>query len=287
MDLLLECRRKQTAHQSGELLSGSQINVTLRGDQVAQGLVPLNVLLMKLQQFETFSIRVGEWVAKRPFRRGGRPTADVARVSTPLISEPAYGSFRFTLRFSTNVQLPLFDDDSAPVSPDRVADSFYGVLASASQDDGKAFEHYIPDENYRNWFQQQVRNLAPGRHGVTEIEVERVTSSSKSVAILTTKVRERMNESLRTNEGVAVSSSSQPATLEGTLRGLHLDQGWVAISQEGKEQVCYIGSQQVYDDVVGPFVNHRVTLPGHWEGSGAGRKFFLHEIQLTSDEQDS
>jgi hypothetical protein len=66
-------------------------------------------VLLNLRQLEHYTLRIGEFIAGKPFRMSGPVDEEITRLCTPLVSKPASGSFEFEIRFETPVQLSFFD----------------------------------------------------------------------------------------------------------------------------------------------------------------------------------
>jgi hypothetical protein len=135
----------------------------------------------------------------------------------------------------------------------------------------------IPDQRYRTTFLKQIRNIVPDGKEVGRIEFRRIGTGDWPAAILTPGVRMTIQRSLP----VPNISSSVAGEEAGVLRGVHLNQGWIVLDEGPEERKCYIEQYEVFDDVVGPMMNQRVRVPGHWERNRT--RLVLHDIILDSD----
>jgi tetratricopeptide (TPR) repeat protein len=276
-DLLLQARREEQLRAAGRTLSGRRIDVALRGLGLATGLAPLDTVVLKLQQFEKYILRVGEWAANRPFRAQGPAAPDVLQLINPLVSEPTIGSYRFEFQFEAPIQpaLPLFDQER-PLTPDRLADAFFEVIDATTNDTADRFTERIPDEQYRIVLSKLVRNLVPDGRELAEVEIRRVRPGDVRTAVLKPELRKVISARLPSRPPSAKSEEVRP----GVLRALHLDEGWIMLAEDAKHRKYNIAEGRIFDDVVGPFVNRRVRV----EGYRSRRRFLVTDIQLDTDE---
>lgn len=259
LDLALDAERERQAAHEGRQLSGETFVISLRGESVrAGGLVPLDTVVLKLQQFRGYLVRVGEWIGHRPFRLKGSAPLDVLRACVPLISPATIGSYRFELRLEAPTQLELFDPERT-LSPDAVAREFFEVLREVTSDDPE-FKSHVNVPEYRDAFMKLIRALVPDGNELVEVEVARKRTGT--AAVLRPEMREMIQRRVLADQAPADRDNVR----YGVLRALHLDEGWLILVEDGREHRCRIERGRVLDDVVGPLVNRRVAVTGRWRG---------------------
>ena len=126
-------------------------------------------------------------------------------------------------------------------------------------------------------FLKLVRNLLPDGKEIREIEILALNG------IESLSLTRHSKGIIRQHLSPYMSVVEYEDVLTGILRALDLDNGWVELVESGKHHKCRIGENKVLDDVVGPFVNRRVRVPGRWTGSGARRRFVLNDILPDDD----
>jgi hypothetical protein len=190
------------------------------------------------------------------------------------------GSYRFELQFEAPVQLdlPLFEQQPT-LSPDRLADAFFEVIDAVSSASPEDLSERIPDERYRVVLAKLVRNLVPDGRELTEVEIRRSQVGDRQAAVLRPELRKVITRRLASG----APSPKVEASRTGVLRALHLDQGWIMLAEKGEANKYRIAEGRIFDDVVGPLVNRRVTVDGY----GRGRNFVVTDIQLETDEPEA
>jgi hypothetical protein len=274
LGLLLEQRRTVQAHLEGGRL-GSAYEIVLRGSGVkAGGLVSLDTVLLKLEQFRGYMLRVGEWMTDQPFRERG-PVADaVVRGVVPLVSPAAVGSYRFEIRVqSEDVQLAAFDD-VPNVTPEEIGKGFFRILSATVDGGPDGLAATVGDPRYQSAFLRLVRGLAPTGKELDEIEV--APKEDKRIAVLRPELRRSITRHLDATR----QKPKNETTRFGVLRALDLDAGTLVLRESGIEQSCKVKSG-LLDDVVGPLVNHRVRVLGET----TGRTFYVSEIDEAGDDE--
>jgi hypothetical protein len=256
--IALDGARAHQASRAQSVLGGDSFIVSLRGPDVqAGGMAPLDTVILKMQQFRNYTLRVGEWVAKAPFRLQGPAPEEMRRLLTPLVSPSVVGSYEFELIFAAPVQLPLFGGGGVELANEAV-EEFGKLLDIASREPARLSSH-VEDPQYRRLFLKMIRGLTPSGRDLTEVEIAR--SRAATSLILRPESRRAIQEQLA-RERPADMAVDQEVTRIGVLRGLNLNQNWLLLVEDGSEKKYHIQPGQVFDDVVGPFVNHAVALRG-------------------------
>ena len=278
LELLISLYREQQANAAGRKLSKDALLVSLRHGMVGLGIVHLDTVVLKLQQFQRFFLRVGEWLTDQPFRVKGPTAQDIVQLCTPVIGEPSPGSFQFELRLESPLQPSLFPNDmQLRLTPDQMTRTSFSILKAVNNPSSERLVEEISDEQYREAFLKLVRNLLPDGKEIREIEILALNG------IESLSLTRHSKGIIRQHLSPYMSVVEYEDVLTGILRALDLDNGWVELVESGKHHKCRIGENKVLDDVVGPFVNRRVRVPGRWTGSGARRRFVLNDILPDDD----
>lgn len=225
---------------------------------------------------------VAEWTGRHPFRQRGRPSAEVFHALQLRATQPAAGSYRFTVRFVEPAQRDLFEvRDSPPIRPGAVAESTIRILKLLNTAAVEELQEYIPEEDYRRAFTQLARNLAPTKRDAREIEVRqrsgRPDETEESV-VLVMGSRAAINEVVRSS----LEEDTEVTQVRGVLRALDLDRQWVDIQPDEEGRKRCVTPPEFLDDVVGPMVNRQVIAHGKTRRG----KFHLRDIEL-DEEGDS
>jgi hypothetical protein len=276
-DLLIDARQEQQARAAGHTLGEQTFDVSMRGVGLHYGVAPLDTIVLKLQQIERYLFRVGEWVARKPFRTSGSVSTDIIQICTPMISEPSLGSFRFQLRLDRPVQqeLPLFDTEP-PLNAESIATHFFGILDIVSIGAEDELLETVTDPLYRQAFLRLVRNLVPDGKAIDSLEFQRLGAKGRSSAILTPPVRRTIDTYLAAANNQTRNSELTQSVHTGVLRALHLDKGWIILVEDGVPWKCTAPRGVVLDDVVEPLVNRMVQVTGHW--TKGQRQFIIDDI---------
>lgn len=242
--------------------------IALRGGGVrAGGLVPLDLVLLKLDQFRGYALRVGEWVASEPFRRRGPVSDAISRLVVPTISPATIGSYRFNVHIqSVPAQLQAFDETTS-ITASTVGVQFFDIIQAVADKGPSALDQRVADAEYRDAFLRQVRTLAPSGGRLDEIEVS--APGGRRSALLVPDLKKAIQRHIDASR----PRSEREAVRSGVLRAIDLDNGRLVLREAGVEQHCRIEAGML-DDVVGPLVNHRVTVTGVWRRNA----FYISDI---------
>jgi hypothetical protein len=276
-DALLEIQRERHARASNKTLGRHSLDIVFDGGDARFGIAPLDAFMLKLQQFERYIMRVGEWVANKPFRDRGPVSPDVERLCHLQVTAPIAGSFRFSLRIESPLQLELFVDDSTNhITADTIASASYSVLDSVANDSTEQLAQRIENQQYRIAFLKLVRNLVPDGKDLGTMEVQHTTQYGRSTATLTRQVRHDIDEYLTRGRRRA---TGPPETIRrGVLRALDLDKRFIVLVEDGEAQKCWAAPGQILDDAVEPLVNKRVRVTGYQPRGRGRRRFIVQDI---------
>lgn len=247
---------------AGLLFSAENVLVSLKGGDIIHGGAPLDLIRQKTEGLSAILFRTVELLLKQPVRRRGQSTAEIQSMFTPWLFQALPGSYQFALRVEEPKQLSLWDSSNKP-SVQRLTETFLQILRASANDPEKELVEIVPEKGYRDAFLRLSRNLAPPvAGGVFErIEIHDSSAPNEPVASFTADTRERLNAALRKSVEHADAGSGELIALRGILRNLHLDKDWFEIRvADSGSAVRITGMSDVLDDVIGPMVNHLVTV---------------------------
>lgn len=257
VDLIVTSERRRELEPERRVDAGDLFEVVLRGEDVyVGGVVRLETALLKMQQFHHYLVRVGEYVLRKPFRPRGVPTDEVTEALIPIIGPATVGSYRFELGIVVaSEQLTL---QRAPrIDSERIATEAFGIL-EATVEAPERLGDRVEEPHYREWFTKAIRGLAPTGRGLNQVEI--VRRRTRDSTLLVPESYRRLSRQVRLMRPARpVGTDEREGTLTGVLRALNLDEQWLKVVEDGREIRCRIG-QGMFDDVIGPYVNHKVAL---------------------------
>lgn len=271
LDVLLDdIRNEQRFNRQGRVLGQDRFEWILRGPSVGHGIATLETVLLKGEQIGHLAVRVYEYLAQLPLRTKGPADPAVREGLDVVVSQPAAGSYRFTVQFSMpSHQMGMFEDQT-PIDPGRLGDTFGDILSRASSLRPESLNEVVPDEGYRDAFFKLVRNLVPDGRDLTEIEVVGGPTDRPSKTLLTPPVRGEITKHLESGR----TPVQKPNVEIDELRGLNLNEGWILLGRAAHERRCYVEEGVLLEDVIEGFVNRRVKVTGHWRG----KRFYIDDL---------
>lgn len=278
--VLDDVRNEQHVQAEGRVLGPGRFEWILRGPAVGHGIAKLDTVLQKGEQIESLAIRVYEYLAGRPLRVKGPTDPSVREGLDIVMTQPAAGSFRFSVRFTTPArQIGMFEDENT-VESARLGDAFAEILAKASSTEPESLTEAVEDTGYREAFFKLVRNLVPDGRRLSEIEILGGAAGRPSKTILTPPIRNEITKHLEKGK----APSQRPEVQIDELRGLNLNEGWILLGRPGTERKCWVEEGVLLEDVIEGFVNRRVRISGHWRG----KRFYIDDlVEDTSDHNQS
>ncbi len=275
-ELLQVVWEEKALKAAGLRYTGETISVSLRGAEIGAGRAPLALVVDRIVGIHSLLYRITEWLGGFPFRTRGAPPDVVKEFCQPWGGEPQAGSYRFAIRFVQPVQLELIP--SRPINLSDLSRWFFRFVRAVSPTaltPADSIQDLIPDTRYRHAILKLTRNIAPDGQRVKEIEFVSDTEQVRERALLNSGARIGIEDSLTADEPAGTTDH-----IDGVLRAVHLDSGWLAVVQEsGNPQWCRI-ARDVLDDVIGPMLNRRVIVRGQWNRRGT--QFDLGDIELDS-----
>jgi hypothetical protein len=254
--LLQAIWNEQAQKEAGVSFVAGQVVVSVKGGQVVTGGAPLDLILGKVQIVENLFYRTAEFLKSLPLRKKGPPSKEIQARCRPWLFQSVPGSYQFSVAIQKPPQEELFATDEP--EPEVLTEKFLSILRAAGEDPVEALKFVVPKDDYRETFLKMTRNLAPVGTIFDQIEI-RGAGDSRPI-VLSAGSRKLISETLR---GPVPTSTPQAAdeetTLRGVLRALDLDKDWLEVVVDG-EHKRVTGVGEVVDDLIGPMVNHEVSV---------------------------
>jgi hypothetical protein len=263
-ELITEIRLQELEPSLDFLLGPHVFDVSFAGGLADSGYAPIEAVSLKLQQLRNFLLRVAEWQNHDAFRVKGSANKKVEQMCRPVMSQPSLGSFRFKLRFAAPRQPELPGMET--VLPDKVAIHFLDIVDAVTVGAAERLENQVRDEQYRTTFVKMVRGLVPAGDEIENIQIDRVSGDGGTVQSAT--ISQQTGNLIRRSFPMLAPKNDMDRVEEaGILRALNLDTRYLTIVRENEKVRFRFDQGVILDDVVGPFVNHRVRAIGYKKGS--------------------
>ncbi len=250
-----------------------QVIVSVKGGEVVLGGAPLDLVVEKVQTVQALFYRTAEFLRGLPLRRRGPPTRDIQELCRPWLFQSVPGSYQFAVAIQGPRQNDFFNKPQP--EPREVATAFLSILKLAVDDPTEGLAKAVPDKEYKTTFLKLTRNLAPSGKLFSQMEIR--PSDDNRPIVLSPESRKTISSTLRSERAADVpSADARPVTVHGVLRALDLNRDWLEITVE--DQVVHInGVGETIDDVIGPMVNHRVTVQAVVDAKG---KYKFRDVEL-------
>lgn len=263
-ELITEIRLQELEPSLDFVLGPHVFDVSFAGGLADSGYAPIEAVSLKLQQFRNFLLRVAEWQNHDTFRVKGSASKFVEQMCRPVMSQPSLGSFRFKLRFAAPKQPQLPGMET--ILPDKVAIHFLDIVDAVAVGAAERLEGQVPDDQYRTTFVKMVRGLIPSGDEIENIQISRVSGDGGTVQ--STTISQQTGTLIRRSFPMLAPKNDMDRVEEaGILRALNLDTRYLTIVKESEKVRFRFDKGVILDDVVGPFVNHRVRAIGYKKGS--------------------
>jgi hypothetical protein len=267
----------QGAEAAGIRFVSGDVLVSVKGGSVVHGGAPLDLIVKKVEGVQALLFRTVEMLLSRPFRKHGGPAADILSMFRPWLFQAPAGSYQFAVRVQEPEQRELWEADRPQL--ERVTATFFGVLRASATDPEAELQSLVPDRQYREAFLSLSRNLAPTGKTFERLEVRDAGAPAEPIASFRPDTRQQINAALRgMRPPKQITPTDEPLTIEGVLRGLHLDRDWleVATTETPPRHIRVDEAGEALDDVVGPMVNRRVVVTA----IKRGQKYLYRDIEL-------
>jgi hypothetical protein len=265
------------AEKTGVRFVPGDVLVSVRGGQVIYGGAPLDLIIQKVGGIQAVLFRTVEMLLDRPFRKRGAPPADVQAMFKPWLFQAPAGSYQFAVRVQEPEQGELWAAERPKV--ERVTATFFRVLRATAADPDAELPAVVPDRQYRGAFLGLSRNLAPTGRTFERLEIRDASAPAEPAATFLVETRQQINAALKKNKPPRQpTGDDEIVTIEGVLRGVHLDQDWleVATQEFALGHVRIEDAGDALDDVVGPLVNRPVVVTA----VRRGQRLLYRDIEL-------
>ena len=258
--------------QAGVNFVPGQILVSVKGGEVVRGGAPLDLIVNKVQTIQTMFYRTAEFLKNLPFRRHGQAPREIQDSCRPWLFQSVPGSYQFVVAIQAPKQRDIFRSDQP--EPQLVANTFFLIIKESAEDSAEGLSQLIPDKEYKTTFLKLARDLAPSGQTFSHLEIR--TSGDINPVVLSQESRKSISKTLQAERPVEPQDSQDSMVpLKGILRAVHLDADWLELNVEGKlvriEKVA-----ETVDDVIGPMVNHQVTV----QAIRTKDKYYFRDIEL-------
>lgn len=245
---------------SGVEFVRGELVVSVAGGLIAVGAAPLELVHRKVDEIKNLFFRTVEMLLSSPVRRRGIPSHEIRDQFRPWIVQAPAGSYQFALRVEKPRQMGLFPYATAEV--EQVTSKLLHIVEVSSIGDFETLDKIVPNEDYRECFLKQVRNLAPTGKTFNSLTIRSAETIDTPIVTFSPESRKVISESIRSR--AAQREPKEPLSTEkivGVLRALHLDKDWleVVIPDTGAPIRIYQAGDAI-DDVIGPMVNHTVEV---------------------------
>lgn len=245
---------------SGVEFVKGELVVSVSGGLIAVGAAPLELVHRKVDEIKNLFFRTVEMLLDSPIRRRGLPSNVIRDQFRPWIVQAPAGSYQFALRIEKPRQMKLFPRATAAV--EQVTKKLLNIVEVSSIGDFETLDKIVPNEDYRECFTKQVRNLAPTGKTFNRLTIRSAETIDTPSVIFSPESRKVISQSIR--ERAAQKEPKEPLSTEkivGVLRALHLDKDWLeVVVPDTNTPIRIYQAGDVIDDLIGPMVNHTVEI---------------------------
>lgn len=244
---------------SGVELTASDIQLSLVGDAVGDGMVPSSEVVSRLDAIRKMNYRTAQRLQSKPFleRMRGRP--NVSQVFPVYLSAPRYASFALTIRIGDARQLEL---PGVSIIDDVVAEVL-DCLEAINKDGVSGIIQRIPDQAYRRNFLALSKRILPDGKRIKTVGLTALTSGQERRIGLRTK-----SSDVRFEDGCSSASvGDNCVSLKGYLKYADATRGGRSSSEIGLVDE-YGESHKIQvpdglmDDIVKPLWGDLVIVSG-------------------------
>lgn len=259
-ELIDDFRVSELESIQGRRASADEFECVLDGPRVRRGVAAVDTVIEKIDQVAKLGLRVYEYLAGAKLRTSGPVESHLQARFEMLVAQPTAGSFKFRVRFATQVEQRELIEGTRLVQPEELSANFAAILDAAGSDPTR-FHEQVEDRGYRDAFVKLVRDLAPTGKEVDRVEIHRLGTTVAGTTVLTPPMRKELTKQLK----VAKPARTRETVRRGILRALNLNERWVALGgKTGRVRKCIAKSDEVLlEDVVERLVNKRVRVTGY------------------------
>lgn len=233
-----------------------EVLISVSGGTVVTGGAPLDLIVDKVQTLQSLFYRTAEWLQSLPHRARGPASAEIQAAYTPWLFQASPGSYQFSLVLEDQAQLSLFGREGPPAAV--VASEFLRIVEASAESPGMELPKVVTNPEYRSTILKLTRNLTPAGKKDSRFNRLDIRRPGGRPVILVPDTRRTLNEAIQA-DAPQRTGPGRRETIRGLLRAVHLDEDWIEVSVEsGSLKVRKVG--EAVDDVIGPMVNHPVSV---------------------------
>jgi hypothetical protein len=257
-------------------LPDNQMQIMLWGDATGHGVIPVDILLTRVNQIKTIFYRTVERLLKFQYRTSGPPSQSVTNKYSLYLNAFSSGSFGVSFSIGEPVEQLELPFGTTSIPPKNIVDEVITCYQLLENGDLDALKNRIPDNNYYQNFIGISKQIAPDGN---DIKVFSIASNDKSVTIRKNRkdmpsltVRRRHTNESRDNDRVR---------LEGFLKvadNLKTDgrTGRVQIIDKEKRTYTIRVPVSQMQDVVQPYFDKYVIITGRRRR----KSIFFEDIEI-------
>jgi hypothetical protein len=264
--LLQSIWSEEVRQRTGLKFAPGEVIVAVKGGEIIEGGAPLDLILQKVQIVQSLFYRTAELLRGLPHRTRGRPSREIQESFRPWLFQTAPGSYQFAVAVEEPAQASLFE--TGLPTPEALAGEFLRIVRATVEAPEQELPEIVPDPAYRSTILKLTRNLAPTGRKFSQLDIR---GSVGEVISLVPETRTTVTEVIRSSP-LPLPDDGQREAIRGVLRALHLDQDWIEVTVADEHiRIDRVG--ETVDDVIGPMVNHGVTV--QVSRDARGRRHFL------------
>lgn len=269
-ELLQSIWNQRAQREAGVSFASGQVMVSVKGGEVVTGGAPLDLILSKVQTIQNLFYRTVEYLIDEPLRLRGPASKEIQDNYRPWLFQSVPGSYQFIVAVQKPVQHDLFPGDH--IEPETLTEKFLEIVRACGDESPMALEKVVTKPEYRKTFLKMSRSLAPSGKSYSQLEIK--AAGDESSVIFLPESRKIISDVLR-EPAMLVENRKPEILLKGNLRALDLDNDWLDVSVEGETKKVS-GLSEAVDDLIGPMVNHDVTVRVK---RGRGRQLLFIDIE--------
>lgn len=287
-ELLQVIRYEEIRARSGIQFIEGEVLVSVSGGEILYGAAPLDLVLDKVEKIRNIFYRTTEFLLDMGLRKRGSPEQSVKNQCDPWLLQAPPGSYQFAVRIrKPQEQLIIPGLPDAGLQVEQIMNKFFEIVRTTSQDPEGELIEVVPQEEYRETFLKLTRELSPPATGksFSQMEIKSTSEMELRSVILRPETREVITHALRKPEISSEDHSEKEVIqLRGTLRGLHLDNDWIEVSNNNSSRNKIYGTKKEIEDVIGAMVNRPVVVDVVQKNDKSGeKKYYYQDIQLEED----
>ena len=251
---LLQSIWSEEVRQRAEVsFAPGEVVVSVKGGEVVEGGAPLDLILQKVQTVQSLFFRTAELLRGLPHRRRGLPSRDIQQSVRPWLFQTAPGSYQFAVAIEEPAQTKLFGPEEPSAA--TLVNEFLRIVRATVDAPDEQLPEIVPDIEYQSTILKLTRSLAPTGRSFSQLDLRGATGGTVT---LLPETREAVGRIIRSRP--LAPDQGEPEQIGGVLRALHLDKDWIELTTVDGEAVRINRVGEAVDDVIGPMVNHRVTV---------------------------